>query len=142
MSNDEMNRFLREARSGPSFDLDAASGDVNAAIPEAAGYPTPAPTQQQHPSEPPRDPRTATRRLLAEAAQVIRDAEPIPGLHSERKWTEWVWSRGTVTLLDQEGRLPGERGYKASTTAEALGADWDVEQAISARKDRWHNLGR
>jgi hypothetical protein len=135
--NDEMNEWIRTSRSSPSFDLTATSDDINRAIRRAAGHQVPAPAQQQDQAEPTRGSRGASGRLLAEATQAIRDNEPIPGLHSDRKWQEWAWSRGVITVMDQQGRLPGERGFRSSMTGEALQTDFDPVAAIDSRRERW-----
>jgi hypothetical protein len=125
-----------------SFHPDDADG-INRALREAAGLgPAPEPQQPGRQQQPGADPRTASRHLLAEAASGVRDAEPIPGVDAEAKWDEWIWSRPVVTLLDQQGRLPGERGFDAATTGMALQQAWDVEQAIDTRRHRWQNTWR
>jgi hypothetical protein len=139
--SEHINAQLREVRAR-SFSADDHAG-INAALREAAGRdPSPEPQQPGRSQQPTTDPRTASRRLLSEAASGIRDSEPVPGLGPARAWDEWVWSRPVVTLLDQQGRLPGERGYDAGTTGLALEQTWDVDAAIDARKQRWQTTWR
>jgi hypothetical protein len=133
-----INEQLRAVRAR-SFSPDDADG-INRALREAAGFgPAPEPQQPTQQQQPGADPRTARGRLLAEAAAGVRDSEPVPGLDPEAKWNEWIWSRPVVTLLDQQGRLPGERGFDAGSTGLAIGQAWDVEQAIDSRRRRWQN---
>jgi hypothetical protein len=132
-----INEQLRAVRAR-SFTVDDSDG-INQALREAAGFgPAPEP-QQQDQQQTGADRRTVRKHLLAEAASGVRDSEPIPGIDAEGKWNEWIWSRPVVSLLDQQGRLPGERGFDAGTTAMAIGQPWDVEAAIDARKQRWQN---
>jgi hypothetical protein len=132
--SEHINNQLREVRAR-TFRPDDHAG-INAALREAAGYgPSPEPQPQGRQQQPTTDPRTASRRLLAEAAAGVRDSEPVTG--PARAWDEWVWSRPVISLLDQDGRLPGERGYDAGTTGLAIGQPWDVEQAIDSRRQRW-----
>jgi hypothetical protein len=143
--SEHINRQLREVRAR-SFSPDDSAG-INAAIREAAGrgpirQPAADPDDDDDQQHTPGDPRTASRYLLAEAAEAVRDSEPVPGLDPEGKWDQWAHSRPVVTLLDQAGRLPGERGYRANTTGHAVGGGWDFQAAIDARKHRWQSLGR
>jgi hypothetical protein len=136
-----INTQLRAVRAR-TFSPDDADG-INAAIREAAGYGPPVVNDDDDQDQAPTaDPRTASGRLLADATEAVRNGEPVPGVDAEAVWAEWAWSRPVVTLLDQDGRLPGERGYRAATTGTAVGSGWDVQAAIDARRDRWHATGR
>jgi hypothetical protein len=117
----KINRSIREARGLPGPDLDTDPDP---------GQPAPTP-----------DPRTIRGRLLATAASEIRSAEPTAGVDSEREWGSWAWSRRVAGLLDQNGRLPGERGYNPATTGPAS-QSFHLGQAIDARRQRWLALGR
>jgi uncharacterized protein YqcC (DUF446 family) len=146
-SNDAMNQLIRTSRSAPTFDASASPETINAAIREAAGYPPmePQPRSRQSATSTPTsgtDPRTHTRQLLAVATAQLRDSEPLAGIASVREWDQWVYSRAVAPLLDQDGRLPGEHGYSPSEAASIIGADFDMDTAMAARRQRWQALAR
>jgi hypothetical protein len=144
---DYMNQLLRQ-RSTPAVDPNADNATINRLIRETAGLPPPGDhpsqqvAQQRQARQPVADPRSATRRLLAQAAKPVVDSEPVAGVDSLTAYDEWLWSRPVVDLLDADGRLPGEPHFDPTTTSLIQGADWDVEQAHAARRRRWQALGR
>jgi hypothetical protein len=141
--SDHINRQLREVRAR-TFSPDDHDG-INAAIREAAGYPAAPPepgVRQRSSGTSAPDPRTASRRLLAEATAEIRDSEPIAGVDTKQAWDGWIYGLPVLRLLDANGRLPGERGYDAAASATVVGSGFDMDSAIDARRRRWKQLGR
>jgi hypothetical protein len=120
----DMNRALREGAQRNLYRIDQAS-QINAALRDAV-------QGEQLPDgagagvEP-------DDQVLA-AADELRAREPRPW---EVAWDRWAHSHEVAELLDQNGRLPGERYYRPDQTRAALGEftyRWD--QAHKARRER------
>jgi hypothetical protein len=125
-SSQLINAALREAAAGFQVSDGAA---INRALREAAGIDAPEPTaQSRQPAEPAR---------LRQADYDVRHSEPPAGAAKLREWDRWVWSKPVVGLLDQDGRLPGETGYDREATGRGDPDNFDVTDAVLARKARW-----
>jgi hypothetical protein len=120
----DMNAALREAAGRNLYRIDQAA-DINRALRDAA-------VGEQLPDgagagvEPDDQVLAAARRLL--------DVEPFPW---EDAWRRWARSHEVMALLDQNGRLPGERYYRPDLTRRAMGqAAYRWDQAHEARRQR------
>lgn len=109
-NNDWMNDQLREL-TGTTVSLDQAGEEIGAAL-----------RGQESPSR--------TQRRIAEGRATL-DPEPPPTANI-REWQRWA--TGVAPLLDDQGRLPGEKGYTRPAA--------DSFDAMGKRNGRWSQLHR
>jgi hypothetical protein len=127
-SNDPMNDLIRNSRSYPTFDASTVSSDtINRALREAAGI-----------DQPPPQPAQPTPQLpaLGGSDYHLADDEPLPAAEP-KEWERWIYRRRVISLLDQQGRLPGEAGYDRATTGPGNPDSFNMTAAVAARRNRW-----
>jgi hypothetical protein len=128
--SEHINAQLREVRARTFSPEDAAG--INAALREAAGI---EPAAQAAPT--PEQPKLPS---LGGSDYALKDDEPLPV--EPEKWDAFIHRRRVIRLLDRNGLLPGEPGYRLDTTGPVDPDHFDMAAAVEARRRRWRSLLR